>query len=482
MEEGIVMIAAKLRGLALLAPLASLVVAGPASAGPAAAQPAGQGGGSGAPEQPEARAAEPPVPGGELSGTFLLRDGGGGTALVTVRPKGEGRYAVVRRARRGERTVRRRGAGHLRRGLLLVEWGPSEVLGPEPAGPEPAGPEPAGPEPAGPESAGPEPAGPEPAGPESAGTEEEGLVGGVDEVARRLAGGDPAGSVDGRREAAAGEELWIGASVGRGGANRPEDVAKVQEALAREGFLAQGYRVGVADAALEEALRRFQIRWVGYREPALTARVDPEGRTLEAFRGKRLGERAFVVYSSVGEGGTNAPRDVRVIQEALLLGGYLRPEEVVYGQNSRSLELAIRRYQVARAGFRVGDGRVDINHRTLAALNGEVFAAVPGALPPAGDLPLGASPPAEPEAGATDAASGAGRSQGEAAVPGGVVPRAPEGVLLPPELRAALPPLPEGHAVGAYLVRAHAVQGLVNDPEVRAGWFSEHGVRLCAER
>lgn len=75
----------------------------------------------------------------------------------------------------------------------------------------------------------------------------------------------------------------IGASVGRGGVNRPADVMIIQNLLNKVGPASGGPNTrlsvdGVCSAMTTEAIRKFQIRQFG---PAgANGRVDPAGRTL----------------------------------------------------------------------------------------------------------------------------------------------------------------------------------------------------------
>lgn len=75
----------------------------------------------------------------------------------------------------------------------------------------------------------------------------------------------------------------IGASVGRGGVNRPADVAIIQHLLNKVGPHMGGPNTrlivdAVCNAMTTEAIRKFQIRHLG--AAGADGRVEPGGRTL----------------------------------------------------------------------------------------------------------------------------------------------------------------------------------------------------------
>ena len=73
------------------------------------------------------------------------------------------------------------------------------------------------------------------------------------------------------------QELTIEASVGRGGKNRPRDVAAVAARL-----LGVGYPPGSTLSELADAIRRYQDEVVGMSRQ--DGRVDPDGQTIAALR------------------------------------------------------------------------------------------------------------------------------------------------------------------------------------------------------
>lgn len=380
-------------------------------------------------------------PGG-LTGTFTLQEGGP-TDTLTVIPQDNGRFAVVRTKTcfpSGERNVLR-GVGHVRRGLLLVDFTQSETLPPLP-------------------NFDPSAANPTNDATQDAPTGDAGgLVGGLEDQ----------GPSDERQGSTSAEPTRsvISASVGKGGVNLPDDVQIIQHALAERGLLdLAGLSLGTADANLNEAIRRYQIAKVGFRRP--DSRVDTNDKTIAALNGAELPPRAYVVYNSVGQDGVNAAEDVETVSRALSQGGYLDPGYSGHGSD-RIMISAIRRYQVERAGFRVGDGRVDINHRTLAALNGESFAKVPDAISGPGSLPLGT---------------------GNADVPATADTLAPSETGLPTDadeldrfLKSLFPAVPAGESVAAYAFRADRVHGFVSTPACNQDgrWIQEHGISVTSQ-
>ncbi len=388
-----------------------------------------------------------------VTGTFNLQKGGS-TDTLTVVQQDDGKFAVVRTKTcfpSGERTVLR-GVGHVRRGLLLVDFYETETL-PALPGFDPSRGNAAG----APENqlAGDDPAGDDPAGVGDAG----GLVGALE-----ADGSNPEGATE--PGPATEAKVQVTASVGLGGVNLPEDVQIIQIALGLRGFL-DPLTLGVADEDLNEAIRRYQIAMVGYRNP--DSRVDTNNKTLAALNGAELPPRAFVVYDSVGQDAANTAEDVETVATALTQAGYLAPGYSGDGAD-RPLISAIRRYQVEKAGFRVGDGRVDINHRTLAAFNGESFAKVPGAISGPGDLPVGTAFPGD------ESAAQAPVPTADGALPTG-------GDELDAFLKTLFPGLPAGESVAAYAFRADRVHGFVSSPTCgqNGRWIQEHGIKVSAQ-
>lgn len=358
--------------------LASLSLAAPVFAGPGpgdlplGAEEAGVGAEDGAVSGDEAveepvEAIDPAVANSPYLGRWDLDGTKAGVKVQTkleVLPGPDGTFRVIRRSRTedGRESVLE-GTAVVRRELLLVEFdAPASVEEDVPEDLEPEAPTTGG------------------------------LIGAIPDL-------DGAEPVD--RPADAGEgrnaPLSIQGSVGKGGVNRPEDVRLIQAALVRRGYLKEGsFTPGRCDAALIAAISRYQKERAGFRWP--DGRVDVDNRTLRAMNQEQAlwaaGGRLLVIKGSVGLGGVNRPEDVELIQDALVKRGYLTATSFTPGRSDSTLVQAIYRYQRERAGFRTGDGRVDVADRTIRALNREQLRFAPGGEP---DAPVAEPAVEEPE-------------------------------------------------------------------------------------
>jgi hypothetical protein len=129
----------------------------------------------------------------------------------------------------------------------------------------------------------------------------------------------------------------LGNSVGDGGANAPADVRLVQDRLLALGYLSQ------ADHQAEQA--NLQAPTGGAAQPVLVGSLAHTITAIGAFCQATIGQRILVITpgtleqklqatprlaaatlqigAPVGRGGTNAPADVRVVQDRLLAIGLL---------------------------------------------------------------------------------------------------------------------------------------------------------------
>ena len=164
--------------------------------------------------------------------------------------------------------------------------------------------------------------------------------------------------------------LGLSARVGPRQKNEPADVAKIQNALLRHGYLHQGsFEEKVFDEVTAAALRRFQIDQTKYRD----LRIDPGGPLEIALARETLPHwspylnlSAPVGKVSAQGGRSSRSWDTALVQERLLYHGYLSEEEFTLGILNNATIEAILHFQKDQSGGR--DGVVTPGEATSKAL------------------------------------------------------------------------------------------------------------------
>jgi hypothetical protein len=179
-------------------------------------------------------------------------------------------------------------------------------------------------------------------------------------------GETPAGS----SPAPAAGTLGLSGSVGKKGANLPEDVQKIQSALVRHGYLREGtFSGGVHCPTTQRALETFQAE----QASGVDGRVDA-GKTSERLLAssqlakprKSLNLAGPVGVKSTGPVGL--PADVKAVQDRLVHHGYLRAGTFRAGENDGPTVEALLRFQRDQVGAKDPDGVVSPGMKTDAAL------------------------------------------------------------------------------------------------------------------
>lgn len=150
-------------------------------------------------------------------------------------------------------------------------------------------------------------------------------------------------------------------SVGENGHNRPEDVQIVYELFNKilpTPFAADGY----ISTALIQAIREFQQGFLSYPD----GRIDVGGRTWRKLIAavERAEEGEEEITGSVGLGGLNRPRDVRIIYK--LFNANRAMSFAVSDEVSEPLIQAIK--DVQKVFMSRPDGRIDVGGRTWRKL------------------------------------------------------------------------------------------------------------------
>ncbi|WCL80038.1 TIGR02594 family protein [Saprospira sp. CCB-QB6] len=203
-------------------------------------------------------------------------------------------------------------------------------------------------------------------------------------------------------ETAAPSASSISGSVGKGGANKAEDVKLVQEFLKQKG---QNVAVdGDCGPKTIAAIKAFQQATFGWQD----GRIDPGGKSWSALSGSAsvttaseassssenssaadaaaeeeaapTGEPVAIkdLQGSVGQGGKNNPDDVKVVQT--LLREEFDYKVDISGTCDNKTITAISNFQATKLGVSKPDGRVDPGGKSWKGLNGEGLqeAAIPG--------------------------------------------------------------------------------------------------------
>lgn len=168
----------------------------------------------------------------------------------------------------------------------------------------------------------------------------------------------------------------ISAAVGKGAANKKEDVLLVQNLLIKKGYAVTAD--GDCGAKTIAAIEKFQKEKVGINAP--DGKIDPGGKTWNALNGAATttensntvptetpSSSSTTISASVGAGATNKAADVKLVQSLLIKKGYAVTADGDCGPKTIA---AIKKFQQEKVGIAAPDGKIDPDGKTWNALNG----------------------------------------------------------------------------------------------------------------